>query len=371
MKILFYTVELGKGGTERVINILANRFIENNQVKIITNINTKNSYNFNPNIKITSIDNKNYKNNIFSKIISKLSIKKLFKLKNEINDFSPDVIISFLQEPNFRVLFLKKVYKKIKDIPIIVSDRCDPNLKYKNIAMYLIMKMLYPSANMLVLQTPDMKKYFDKKITVNSCIIPNPVANEFLIDRYTGIREKNIVAVGRLIPLKNYKLLIDAFKIAIENHKDYNLQIFGEGYLREELQQYINQNNLNDNVFLMGNKDDIKKYTYRASAYVLSSNHEGMPNALLEAFCLGIPCISTDCSCGGPRYIINNNENGILVPVGDKEQLSIAIKSIIESKDFSEKLSKNASDSKYKFSEETIVYKWNEIINKLIENKRV
>lgn len=363
MKILFNTMTLGKGGAERVINLLSNNFAKENEIKIITNINSKVEYQFDEKIDISSLSSK--VTNDFTRKLERISLVKLYKMKKEILKFKPDIIISFLPEPSFRVLALKKYCKKIRKIPIIVSVRNDPQIEYKNYIYKIIMKKLYPYADQLVLQTNDAKQYFIDNINFEGIVIQNPVSEEFIDKRFEGIREKRIVAVGRLEPQKNYKMLIDAFKIVHSKHKDYVLNIYGEGYLKDKIKKYIIEKNLQENVFLMGKVNNVKEVINKAEVFVMSSNYEGMPNALLEAACLGIPCVSTDCPCGGPREILKNGENGILIDVGDYKSLAKGILKIIENKNIGKEYGIKSNQNALNYSPKVIVKKWKKLIEKM------
>ena len=141
-----------------------------------------------------------------------------------------------------------------------------------------------------------------------------------------------IVAAGRLIEQKNYPMLIASMKRVTERHPDAVLKIYGSGGLEEELENRIKDNNLQNNVFLMGRSDRLKEELSKADIYVLSSDFEGMPNALMEAMAAGLPCISTDCPTG-PKDIIESHKTGLLVPVGDEAAMSDAICYMYENKD--------------------------------------
>ena len=204
------------------------------------------------------------------------------------------------------------------------------------------MKILYPLADGFVFQTKEAQEYFDKKIQKKSVIIPNPINEEFICEPYNGEREKKIVTVGRLEEQKNHKMLIKAFSKLPEGLSEYKLIIYGEGSLRPELEKQIKELNLLGRVFLPGQVDDVKNRIYKAGLFVLSSNYEGMPNALMEAMALGVPCASTDCPCGGPRFLIKNEYNGLLYNVNNELELKLAINKIIGDEELSKKISKNA-----------------------------
>ena len=103
---------------------------------------------------------------------------------------------------------------------------------------------------------------------------------------------------------------------------------------------------------------------------MLSSDYEGMPNALLEAFVLGVPCISTNCPCGGPQKIITNNVNGLLVEINNRKELVNAINKVIENDELAEQFSMNANELRWLYKNEDICKEWEEFINKIGENCR-
>ena len=369
MKILFNCLSMEKGGAERVISVLSNKFIESNQVTLVTLIKSKPKYKLDKRIKLLQIDEDEYlKARKIKKKLIKLSYHRLTKLLKVVIKERPDIIISFLPEPSMRIMLLKKLSKKIRDIPTIISIRNNPETEYKNKFIYAVMKYLYKDVDTMVLQTKEAKEYFSKIIKNEKklVVISNPINEKFLIEKpYEGERDKIIVTVGRLEKQKNQKLLIEAFKKVESKHTDYKLLIYGEGSLQKELQEYVDELKLADKVIFKGKKDDIEKEIFKAGIFVLSSDYEGMPNALMEAMALGLPCISTDCPCGGPRTLIDNNNNGILVKVNDSEKMAEAINFLIENKNEAQQMGKKANKIKDKCSLNKIYKKWIEVIERL------
>ncbi len=363
MKILFNCLNLEKGGAQRVISILANEFSLNNEVTILM-LRNEISYKVNSNIKVISLE-KSSKNNFLTKI----SLLKLKQMAKQIENIQPDVIISFLPEPSLKLMLIKKFNQKIKKIPTIISIRNDPQKEYQNKIIYMIMKYLYQNVDKLVLQTTEAYQYFQKILPNNKLgVIPNPIAPEFLAERPNNKRRKNeIVTVGRLVKQKNHKLLIASFSKVKIKHPDLKLLIYGKGPLETVLKNYVKQLNLENDVIFKGEVDDIAKHIAQARLFVLSSDYEGMPNALLEAKALGIPCIATDCPCGGPRKIIKNNINGILVPVNDEKELTKAMLNLIENDNLSWSLAQQGRISSQEYNPKRIENLWNDIIKEILK----
>lgn len=360
MKILFCIGNLNRGGAERVISNLANCFVEKNDISIVTTIN-KVEYNLDSRIKHYSLDYK-----IKSKLLNKvLRLKKLYSIVKEVK---PDIIVSFLPEPSYRVLLLRKIIK----IPIIVSIRNDPKTEYSNFKSKCLAKLLYPLADGFVFQTEEAKHYFSNKIQNKSVVIPNPIKKEFLERKiYTGSKENIIVSVGRLYEQKNHELLIDAFYDLNKDIEGYKLIIYGEGVLRKRLENKIQKLNMQDRILLPGSINNIIEKIEKAKLFVMTSNYEGMPNALMEALALGLICISTDCPCGGPKFLIEDNKNGFLFKVKDKDELVKIMKKVLNELTLNQldEISTNAKQSVQNLSEEKINIKWYDFIKK-ISNSR-
>lgn len=364
MKIMFYINEIRKGGAERVVTNLCNYFSSHNEVILLTTRFYEPEYEISPNVKQLYLPS-----NKFNDKFSKISFSKFRELKKIIQKENPDIVLSFLPEACFRVAAVKKYTKVMKDIPLIVSIRDNPYVEYQNKLIFKIMKTLYQNIDGMIVQTEDCLNYFNF-LNCDKKIIPNPINEEFIGCIFEKKREKNIVSVNRLTEQKNPFLLIRAFEKFLEKGNDYNLIMYGDGNLKFQLQQYINDNNLQDKIFLPGKVNNVKDHIINASMFVLPSNHEGMPNALMEAMALGLPCIATDSPIGGCRFLIQNNENGILIPVGGENELVDAMNKIANDSFFSKKISENAKKISNTLAPLKIYQIWYDYITCIIERNK-
>lgn len=356
MKIVFCIDSLNKGGAERVISILANNFSNKNEVSIITTTSTKCAYTIDNSINLFSLDNE--------KVNALQRLKRPYRMYKLLKKLNPDIVICFMPSQSFRVLLVKPLFK----FKTIVSVRNDPKMEFKPLKCKLVKFLFYNRSDGFVFQTEDAKNYFNKKIQSRSIIIPNPIKQEF-IDRkvYTGKKENVIVSVGRLEPQKNHELLIDAFYDIKDKFKNYKLIIYGEGYLREKLEKKIEKLGMKDRILLPGNVDNIAEKLEKAKLFVLTSNYEGMPNALMEAMALSLPCISTDCPCGGPKFLIKDNKNGILVDVGDIEKLKDLLVYVIQNLNTQKfiNIKNNSRKEMQKYTVKNICSKWYDYIKNI------
>ena len=148
------------------------------------------------------------------------------------------------------------------------------------------------------------------------------------------------------------------------------LLIYGSGPLEKELKSYVKHLNLENKVIFKGEVDDIKTAIYKAKMFVLASDYEGMPNALMEAMALGVPCISTDCPCGGPKYLIKNEDNGLLVPIKNNNELTKAMLKLLDNENLSNKISRNAFLNSRKYEPNKICLLWEKEIFKILSKKQ-
>lgn len=362
-----------KGGAERVIATLSNELARNNDVVIVSLIkNRKDQYPLSKTIKRISIDKRYYEDRTkISKKIAKLSLRRLISFREILEAEKPDVVVSFLPEPTLRLMLVKRYSKILRNIPVIVSIRNDPKKEYANSLIKNAVKNLYKNADAIVFQTEEARLFFQKIIkTKQQAIIKNPISDNFFIKPKKDNERKNtIISVGRLEQQKNHELLIKAFS-SIKDKRQFKLEIYGEGSLKTRLQELINDLHLNDCVQLKGQTDSIQSYLNSSKIFVLSSNYEGMPNALMEAMALGLPCIATDCPCGGPRELIKSGENGILVPLKKPEKMRQAIEELMNEPEKRAILGKNALYVRKAFDPEKIVSEWGEIINRVLKERQ-
>lgn len=317
-KILFYTMTMCSGGAERVIANLSNELVKHYEVTISTLVQSKVDYKLDKKIKIVSASNNNQRT-----WLNRIkSIKNLYKITCNAN---PDAIIAFCPTMCFIACLLKKFSKRFKTIKLIISERNDPNNEYNNLFLKGIANYLYTKADIIVFQNEGAKAFFNKNVQKKGVIIPNPINDSFLKNKKVSKKENVIVNVGRLEPQKNQELLIKACAEVFKERPKWKLIIYGDGSLRSELEKLIYSLKMKKNIYLLGRCDRLEEELPKNKIFVLSSNYEGMPNALMEAMACGLTCISTDCPCGGPRSLITHKKNGYLVEVDNLPDLKSTI----------------------------------------------
>ena len=354
MNITFVTPGMNYGGAERVISILSNQWVSmgHNVNLIIIGENPECVYTLDNAVKVHCIGGLSGK-----PVIS--HIKLIKKIKKCILDFKSDVVISFMNDScAYSALALGHT-----KIPLFYSERNDPTRVNQRKIDKLYRKIVENKSKGIVFQTNGAKSYYKKSVQNKSMVILNPFDTQNLPEYNFDNREKTIVSVGRLQPQKNQALLIDAFALIAKDFPDYTLKIYGDGVLKEELQNQIAKAGLGNQVILMGAHKDVLNKINTSSLFVLSSDFEGLPNALIEAMCIGIPSVSTDCSPGGARELIEDGENGFVVPCNDAQALADAMKKVLSDNELARKFSVEGKKISNRMESKEIAEKWLDFIN--------
>ena len=355
LKIALLISSLSDGGAERVTCNLANYLSDyDNDVTMITMSDIDDTYPVNSEIKrYYLLTKKNSKNFIYNNFLRYKRLKQFLLNNDEI-----DCYITMLPIPSFMLMKLKK-YTRAK---IVYAERNNP----KSYAIYkqIMMKYIQGKCDGLVVQTKVIGQWYKSK---NMIIIPNAINKEFLTNKDRKNIKNKIVSVGRLEKQKNYPMLIKAFSLFLDNNPDYTLEIYGKGSLYEHLKIIASDLKIADKVIFKGYTKNIIDSISDAKMFVMTSDFEGMPNALIEAMCLGVPCISTDCDGGGAQELIKNNVNGILINKNDVESLVQSMERIASNKEFAKDLSGNSILLREELSFEKIYCRWLQFIKRICE----
>ena len=347
MKLAFYISSLEtSGGAERAMIGLANRLASDNNVTIIAERGNKKQSAYKISNDVSYV---NLQDNLISLPIPQLAL--LITARRAVKRINPDVVISFLALANTRLL-ASGVYK---DYPVVVCERNDPKSDPSSEKKRKIRNRLYKHAHLIVGQTDEVKTYFNKLGYKKVDVIPNFLNTIPLVKED---RTKTFVTMGRLSNQKNQRWLIDAFIKSQLNEKGYKLVIYGNGELHQELSNFIVKNKADSYVQLHPAIPNILEVINKCYCFVLPSLYEGMPNALMEAMSMGLPCISTDCPCGGPRSLITHGVNGLLVDLGDQQGLIHDMQLLASDSNLAKKLGENALAIRETHSMEIISKLW-------------
>lgn len=354
-KILFVHHKIGYGGANKMLIFVANSLAENpnNNVTIYTYAsNDDSAYPLNENIKLI-------KSNKHTSLSNKHKLKQFISVKKLINESNPDVLISFMSTNNFFSI-IGSLFSKTK---VIISERGNPASEK---GLYSKLKLAsYRFADGIVFQTKGAQSFFSEKVKRKSIIIPNPVIDPKIEIGKWEDRRKEIAFVGRFdIRQKRQDLMIEAFSIISKKYPDYKLVFYGDGEEQEIIKNLAIELDVINSVEFKGRVNDVVKHISGARIFVMTSDFEGIPNALIEAMSIGLPCISTDCDPGGARLLIEDKKNGLLVEKNNVEQLALSMAYLIEDPTKADRLGDKAREINIKYDENSIKDTWRNIIEK-------
>lgn len=367
MKILFHINSMGHGGAERVVSILSAAFADGgHKVVLATLWRSDDEYEVDKRVRRMSVGltaDEDRKGRIY-KIWARFE-----KLRKCIKNENPDLVISFCNKANFRSAYALFGMKT----PLLISVRNDPDKDYR--PYRLPTWYMEHKASGCVFQTPDAMNFFSERLRRKGRIILNPLSEQYLnrpVSACEGVRRKEIVTAGRITRQKNQLLLIKAFNEIKEKYPDYVLKIYGEVEQKDvfsEMEAYIKDNALDGRVLFMGVSDRLPDEISDSALFVLPSDYEGMPNALIEAMALGLACIATDCPCGGARMLIDDKKSGLLVPTGNVAQLASAIDYMLSHESEAARMGAEAEKLVARVEPQKIAAEWLEFIDDILAKK--
>lgn len=352
LKICFIAANLNSGGAERVMSLLANQFIKSGyEVEFIFLKKDIRFYPLHQNVKIKMAENECGSESLF---------KKLLWMRKYIKQNKPDAVFAF-RIAIYCVTLLTLLGVKV---PVIASERNDP--RFNSIAWKTIQAALLPLANHFVVQTQQIKDYFPRFIQKKTDIIFNPVT-EKVFSLPNIPKEKRIISVGRLHSQKNQKMMIEAFARISEQFPEWKLVIYGEGPERDSLERMIKdpKSKIQDKVFLPGRSENIIDELNKSEIFAFSSDYEGMSNAVVEAFCVGLPIISTKVS--GTEDFIKENKNGFLIERNDVGGMEKAMKKLMSDENLRKIIGENNRQQANIFKTEHIFQLWENVVKNVVK----
>ena len=281
-------------------------------------------------------------------------------LEHSLREFDPDVIVSFV----LRLNLLLPLLPRLRRYPIVLSERNDPaHLSDKR--LLAARRAAYPRAAGFVFQTPAAESFYTW-YAGPTCVLPNPVAVPQQV-RPLHDRRKRVIMVSRLNTQKNPQMAIEAFAQSGCADAGYQLAVYGTGPLLPSLEAYAHQACAPGSVVFEGVTKDVYRELDDARVFLLSSDYEGVPNALLEAMAAGLAVISTDCSGGGPRSLIRPGQNGCLVERGDARAMAKALSVLVADEAVMQRMGDAARRSVADMTPEAIYGRWRAFLQSVLD----
>ena len=359
MKITIFIGGLSGGGAERVACNLANSLVSRGHaVEMLTMSDAKEAYGLDERVTRAALLQESERKNVIYN--TALRMRRLRRYLREHKDVDAYVVMLPV------TILMMMLVRGATRAKIILSERNDP-VNYSP-RMQKLLKHYCGKADGLVFQTDVVKEWYAPCLKkARGTVIPNAINPAFLRPAYEGEREKVIVGAGRLNTQKNFPLLIRAFAKVADRFPEHKLVIYGQGALEESLKTLAGELGVGDRVVFPGYVDNMPERLEKASMFVLSSDYEGMPNALMEAMASGLPCVSCDCGGGGARFLIRDGENGLLVPCKDEEALAGAMQKVLSDEALAAMLGSKARQLQETLAPEHIYGVWESFIKELAE----
>lgn len=368
MKIVFSTDQTYlHGGTEKVLADKANYLVRNlgYDVFIITTEQKQKQACYYLDDRIHQIDlGINYHRELsYFHPKNLLKIFKHFKcLKKYIRTIKPKnwIVCNFAFD-FFFIPFIEKGIPKIKEFhgsQFMRRKELNKGSFLKSLLFKIQLRIESKYDTLLVLN-PDEQKYFDSK---NTIVIPNPIQ---IHDVDAKLENKLVIAAGRIAPVKGFERLIDAWALVAQKYPDWSLHIFGEDYLETQvrLESQITELQLQDNVQFKGSTSNMTKTMLNYSMYLMTSHTECFPMVLLESLSVGLPIIAFDVP-SGPRNIISNGKDGLLIENNNIKAYAKAIESLIVDEVLRVKMGRQAKLNSASFNQDIVMNMWNNLLNK-------
>jgi glycosyltransferase involved in cell wall biosynthesis len=371
------TPSLAAGGAERSVVLLSKEFLrQGHAVTVVTIYGTAvDSFVLAEDVERLALDVAADSHSFLHGLRN--NVKRLAALRKAIRATRPDIVISNMSQTNV----LTKLALTNTGLPLVLVEHSDPARNVRKGIWRVLRRATYPRAATIVSVSRGIDDYFKWLPESKKTVIPNPVSAidaELSIESmrtqstlpplpdgyFVNHNKKRLVAMGRLIHVKGFDRLLLAFAKLAQKHADWQLVILGEGEQRSDLEQLITRLGLAESVQLCGFVSNPFAMLNTSELFVMSSRSEGFPYALLEAMSCGLPCVAMDCG-SGPREIIRDGIDGILVPDGNIEALAVAMDRMMSDAGERRRLAQRAKEVRERFGSEKVTALWEALFDKL------
>lgn len=352
-KIMIVTGGLGPGGLERVTSHVANWFVSQGWSVFIACLLDKEPKVFVPLASEVGVEFFFEGKKACPKGL-RLALKWVSYLKHLFSSKEPDIVLAM----TLKVGALCCLARRKKSIRVVMREISDPKAKVRSRIIDRLLFRVCRSLDGCIFQTEWEKSCYPKRLQERGRVIPNPVAVSCVAPLQ---RKKEIVTMGRLFnSQKRHDVLIKAFSLFARNHPDFVLKIYGNGPDLENDRALATQEMVGDRVLFCGAVKNVHQKIKDASVFVLTSDFEGLSNALVEAMLIGIPCITSDWP--GAREVISHGKNGLIYPRQDVSQLAALMDLVIENNELASRLSTNGRKEWRKYEPTRIVTEYAAVI---------
>ncbi|MGU7783029.1 glycosyltransferase family 4 protein [Burkholderia sp. PU8-34] len=370
MNIVLVIGALGAGGAERVAVTLVNAWAaRGDSVTLVSTYSGRGECFYQVSEKVRIVYLADVVGTTRKGLVS--SVKRFLALRKIFRESRADVLVSFLLHVNTAAIAASRWI----GIPIVACEHSNPVASTRTQKQKLLARLLYPKADVLTVLTEGVVSPLKAEIPrlENIAVMPNPLPEDvFCFQRTESVAgRKRLIAVGRLLELKQFDLLIEIFSSLESDFPQWDLYIWGEGPQRPALEQQIRDLGLTDRVILAGSTQAIWSEMCASDAFALTSEFEGLPMAMMEAMAIGLPCVSFDCP-SGPRELTRNGQDGLLVPHGDVVQFREELKRLMGDQVLRMSIGgKGAASVRARYSITNVLTMWDQLFARTIKARAV
>jgi len=369
MRLTFVIYSLSPGGAERVMSIMANYWAEKGWPVTLLSFDDGSKdpfYKLHSSITHRPLGVAQKSSNTFRGLIN--NMKRIRVLRRAIRTSAPQAVIAFTSRVNVQVLLATMGL----DLSVIISERTVPSHRSLGTIWEFLRRWCYKKSSCLIVQSQGVLSLFSNGSKMKMRVIPNPVVKSnglgsCLENKSPASEKKALMSMGRLEAVKGFDLLLKAFAQVAQKYPDWSLVIWGEGSQRASLEKLRDDLGLQNCAQFPGLTNAPSKEMGRADLFVLTSRWEGFPNVICEAMVCGLPVISFDCP-HGPREIIRENIDGVLVPHEDVKTLVASLHSLMGDEAKRNRLALRAPEVLERFGLEKVMGMWEEELNASLEN---
>ena len=390
MKICIWTNSIFRlGGTKRVITVVVNELVENNDITIMTfdkpNMENRAMYGLDERVKIDYVNAGDYRDN--QKTPGKYARSVIRVLNNKTGCFNTPGMVETLKNAFFPKHLQKRLtnYLNSKDYDVIIATAGNAltlayvadDLKAKTVGWqhncydtYVlqkgilfwkkeeILKKYLPKLNSYVVLNEYDRRDFKEKLGIDCVAMDNP--RSFTSEEKTDLGQKQFFVAARFVEQKGMDLLIDAFAKFCTVDDEWKLVIAGDGPLRAEVLDRVWMRKVQDRVEFIGVTNNVQKYFLQSSVYLLSSRWEGWGLVIVEAFEMGMPVIAFDIV--PVDLIITNGEDGLIVDKFDVDQFAAAMVKLAHDEETRRTMGRKALEKADRFSEKHVAQRWQKLL---------
>ena len=287
--------------------------------------------------------------------------KIIKSVRNIVKREKPDLVLTFVSDMcvNSRIATLGL------NTIVCSADRGDPYTE--TFPWTILTPWAFNKSDYCFFQLDKARDAYSTKVQNKGFVIPNVFIAKPGNTPYSGERRKTIVSAGRFVVEKGYDVLIKVFAKVHEKHPEYTMTIYGEGPFIDQYHKLAQELGVDDFITYPGYVKDVAASVREDGVFVLPSRYEGIPNSLIEALSVGVPCVSTDCTPGGPMFLTKGGKNGLIVPVDDVDAMTNAVLRIIENPQLAKELEAKGPEIVNDLKDEVINKMWFNAFSQIFE----